>query len=126
MDDACYGHYNELVEAGTAYLQGKISRGIFEETVNRVLIFVREGRKQFDAILLPPELSARFKPIMQKARKGFILFEQGIEKMRQAVDADGKREGDFWQGIGLARFGCDLLNEVLENQEKFLEDGESG
>jgi hypothetical protein len=121
-----YGHYNELATAGVAYLTGKISRGLFEETINRILVFVRDGKRQFQAIQLPPELKKIFQEDMEKARKGFWLFEQGIEKMRKAVDEERKKEEVLWQGIGLVKFGCDLLNEVMIHYEKLFGNGDEG
>jgi hypothetical protein len=115
--DACYGHYDELVEAGSAYLKGKISRGVFEETANRILTFIRMGWKEFKSISLPPELNSKLKKEIIKAEKGFALFEQGVEKARKIADQEKPQEELLWQGLGLAKWGCDLLNEFIRNND---------
>jgi hypothetical protein len=115
--EACYGHYDELLEAGSAYLKGKISRGVFEETANRILSFIRIGWKDFKDISLPPDLNSKLLKEIAKAEKGFVLFAQGVEKMRKVADQEKPQEEIFWQGLVLAKWGCDLLNEFIKNND---------
>lgn len=119
MDDVRYGHFNELVESGFAYLKGKMSIGLFEETVNRIFSYVRDGEGQFKAIELPEDLRKQLQGDLKKAEEGFTLFEEGIAKIRKFMDEKNKEI--LWQGLCLTKLGCDLLNEVMQNQEKRLE-----
>lgn len=114
-----YGHYNELVEAGYDYLNGKISLGIFEETVNRIFSFIRDGEGQLRSLEFPEDLHDHLKSEYVKATEGFAYFEQGIDKIREFVEK--KQREILWEGLSLAKRGCDLLNEVIQAQESRLD-----
>lgn len=119
MENARYGHYNEIVQAGYAYLRGEITIGLFEEAVNRVLLFLKEGEEEFMSIELPPDADDNLRNDFEVARKGFAFFKQGISKVKAFVDE--KKEDILWQGLFFTQLGCDLLNEAIKGQEDALE-----
>lgn len=121
MDNLHYGNFNELVEIGFAYLRGQTSIGIFEETVNRVFLALRDGQGKFKALELPLELKSQLRGDLVKVEEGFKLFNEGIQKVKEFVDL--KDKNILWQGLSMIQLGCDLLNDVARKTEP--EPGES-
>lgn len=117
--DPRYGNYNEIVEAGFAYFKGEITVGVFEETVNRVLACIRNGQGQFKAIQLSSDLKIELQDDLEKVEKGFSLFEEGLRKIQKFIDE--KDRTLLWEGLSLAKVGCDLLNEVIKHYEESTE-----